>query len=61
MIDHGRPSLNTFYAIKHHPCILQIVIRLHLLDQIKFEFNSIDEQLEQINLLPNLLTMKQLF
>jgi hypothetical protein len=50
--------LDTFHVIEHHPHILQTIIRLHLVDQIKSERNSIDGHLEQINLLPNLLTRK---
>jgi hypothetical protein len=55
---HGRPSLNTFFFIEHHPCILQIITQLHLWDQTKTRHSSIDGHLEQINLLPSLLTMK---
>jgi hypothetical protein len=46
MIDHSRPSLNTFYVIEHHPCNLQIITRLHSPNQIKFKCNSINEHLE---------------
>ncbi len=58
--SHGRPSLNMFYMIKHHPHILEVITRLHPLDQIKYGCNSIDKHLEQINLLPNMLTRKTL-
>jgi hypothetical protein len=58
MIGHGHSSLNMFYIIEHHPCILQIITRMHLSNQIKSGRSSIDEHLEQINLLPNLLTRK---
>jgi len=58
MIGHDHPSLNTFYTIEHHPRILQIVTQLHSLNQIESRRNSSDGHLEQINLLPNLLTKK---
>jgi hypothetical protein len=32
VISHGCPSLNTFYVIKHHPHILQIITWLHWLN-----------------------------
>ncbi len=56
--SHGHPSLNTLYVIKHHARILQIIFRLHSPDKIKYEHSSINIHLEQINLLPSLLTMK---
>jgi hypothetical protein len=58
MIGHGRPSLNWFSMIEHHPHILQIIIWLHSSDHIKSRHSSTNGHLEQINLLPNLLTMK---
>ncbi len=58
MIGHYHPSLNTFDMIEHHPCILQIVAQLYSSNQIKSRHNSSDGYLEQINLLPNLLTKK---
>jgi hypothetical protein len=45
-------------VIEHHPRTLQIITQLHLLDQIKSKGSSINGHLEQINLLPSLLTRK---
>lgn len=58
MRSHGRPSLNSFYMIEHHPYILQIITQLLSLDHIKYGCNSTNKHLEQINFLPNLLTRK---
>jgi hypothetical protein len=50
----------TFESIKEvgSTSILKIIIWLHSLDEIKSRCNSINRHLEQINLLPNLLTRK---
>jgi hypothetical protein len=45
-------------VIEHHPHTLQIITQLRLLDQIKSEGSSINGHLEQINLLPSMLTKK---
>jgi hypothetical protein len=56
--NHSRPSLNTLYVIKHHRNILQIITKLHSLNQIESKGNSIGGHFEQINFLPGLLTKK---
>ncbi len=56
--SHARSSLNMIDVIEHHPHTLQIITQLRLLDQIKSEGSSINGHLEQINLLPSMLTKK---
>jgi len=58
MANHGRPTLNIFDVIKHHPRVFQVIPKLYPFDQIKSITIPSDQHFEKINFLIRLLPKK---